>query len=307
MILKRIRLMRLVALSAVLTCVAFASCDSGASEATTPGRVVVDDLGNKVAVPAEVTRAVSLAPNLTEIVFSVGAGDRLVGVTTFCDFPKEAKKIRKVGDTLKPNIESIVSLKPQVVFVSTASQLEAFSKVLSDQGISVFVTNPSTLEGVYRGIGKIGEVFGKKKEAETLIKSLTKRIAATKQSLAQDGEPPRVFVQIDKSLYTIGKGSFISDALKKIGLESVTSDIDNPYPKISKERARILDPDVIVISDSPGNDAPNDAMEESKAVRQKRIYRIDADTLSRPGPRIVEALENIAELELEWRSANRKE
>ena len=109
---------------------------------------VTDDLGRTVTLPRKITRIVSLAPNLTENIFAVGAGDRLVGVTTFCNYPEQAKEIAKIGDTMTPNMESIVALKPDVVFVSTASQIEAFMKTLDANGIAVYVTNPKSLEGV---------------------------------------------------------------------------------------------------------------------------------------------------------------
>src|SRR2546423_3495789 len=103
---------------------------------------VIDEAGRHVALPAKIDRIISLAPNLTEIVYAVGAGDRLVGDTTYCDYPAEAKNVAKVGDTMHPNIERIIALKPQLVLVSTASQLEAFTNQLSAQQIAVYVTNP---------------------------------------------------------------------------------------------------------------------------------------------------------------------
>src|SRR5215204_3843547 len=103
-------------------------------------RQLTDDAGRRVSLPARVSRVISLAPNLTEIVFAVGAGDRLVGRTSYCDFPPEAKSVPEVGDTLHPSLERIISLKPQVVLVSTASQLEVFTKQLQEHDIAVFVT-----------------------------------------------------------------------------------------------------------------------------------------------------------------------
>ncbi|MDH3494107.1 MAG: helical backbone metal receptor, partial [Acidobacteriota bacterium] len=252
---------------------------------------ITDDLGNEFRRPDRVTRIVSLAPNLTEIVFALGAGDSLVGVTTFCDYPAEAARIKKVGDTLKPNIETIVGLKPQFVLVTTASQLESFSDLLTNQGIEVFVTNPDSIESLFRGITKIGDLVGKIDAAAELVSNIKSRLKKAAEFAAQKKGSRGVFVQIDKSLYTIGKGSFISDALSKIGFTSVTDDIDSPYPKISQELARTLNPDIIVISESVGNDAPNEVFRSSVAVRNGRVYNIGADVLSRPGPRFVEALE----------------
>lgn len=266
-------------------------------------RAVEDDLGNKIKLPQTVDRVVSLAPNLTEIIYAVGGGEKLVGVTTYCNYPAEAEKVNKVGDTLKPNIETIIALKPQLVFVSTASQLQSFSKVLNQQGIQVYVTNPSTLEDVFKSITEIAEIFGTSEKSGVLIKEL--RARAEKSSNAF-GERLPVFVQIDKSLYTIGKGAFISDVIKRLNLRLVTDDINEPFPKISKERAKSLKPEIIILTDSPDNDAPNEVFADSPAVKNGRVYRINADILSRPGPRIVDAMQRIAELDSKWTKGKRK-
>ncbi len=273
----------------------FSNCRSEVTPTEKPQatREVTDDLGKKIALPTEVKRAVSLAPNLTEIIFAVGAGDKLVGVTSFCNFPEEATKIQKVGDTLKPNIENIIALKPDVVFVSTASQLESFTDTLQKQGIKVFVTNPNSLEDIYKSIETVGEVFGNKEKAVEVINTLKKRVADV-EAKTKDVEKIKTFVQIDKSLYTIGKESFLTDLIEKAGGISVTKDVETGYPKISKEKALALNPDVIILSDSPDNNEPNEVFKNSNAVKNSKVYKVNADILSRPAPRIVDALEQIA-------------
>lgn len=272
-----------------------AGCASGVRPPSESGEkvTVADDLGRKVVLPQKVSRIVSLAPNLTEIIFAIGAGEDLYGVTTFCNYPEEAKRIRRVGDTLKPNIESIIALRPDVVFVSTASQLEGFVNILKSRGISVFVTNPGSVEEVFESIGKIGLALGREKRARALVEELRSRFAAVEER-TKGRRKPRVFVQLDGSLYTIGKDSYLTELVESAGGRSVTSDVATAYPKISRERARALDPEAIVISVSPDNDEPNGVFKESRAVKNGRIIRIDADLLSRPGPRIAEALELLA-------------
>lgn len=265
-------------------------------------RTVSDDLGRTVTVPAKLERAVSLAPNLTEMIFAVGAGEKLVGVTSYCNYPEEAKQIEKVGDTQTPNIERIIALKPQVVFVSTASQLEAFASSLADQGISVYVTNPTSLDGVFKDLVQIGDLFGHREQAENLVGSLKARVEsvtnANDDSISNseiDQDAPRVFVQISKEpLFTVGKDSFLTALIDSAGGESVTKDIASGYPKISKETALALGPEVIILSDSEDNREPNEVFKDSPAVRNGRVYRINADIISRPGPRLVDALEQIA-------------
>ncbi|MBA2379935.1 MAG: ABC transporter substrate-binding protein, partial [Blastocatellia bacterium] len=121
----------------MMCAVIFAACGGAPAGNLTAARTVTDGLGREVGLPAEVRRAVSLAPSITEIVFAAGAGDRLVGVTSFCDHPAEIVDIAKVGDTQSPNVEAIVALEPDVVFVSTASQLQAFTDVLEGRNIAV--------------------------------------------------------------------------------------------------------------------------------------------------------------------------
>ena len=144
-------------------------------------RVLTDDAGRRVSLRFKVDRVISLAPNLTEIVFAVGGGDRLVGRTTYCDFPAEAKSVAEVGDTLTPNLERIIALKPQVVLISTASQLEIFTQQLQDQNIAVFVTDPHDLEGVFRSIQQVGEILGQKEQAGLLVQKLRERVAGSRR------------------------------------------------------------------------------------------------------------------------------
>ncbi len=255
---------------------------------------MTDDLGRHVKIPEKIERAVSLAPNLTEIVFAVGAGDKLVGVTTFCNYPEEAKNIQKIGDTMTPNIENIIALKPQIVLVSTASQIENFTKTLDEQGIVYFVTNPNDLDGIYKSIYQIGEIFGKNSRAYEMVDELKQRVADVEARTASAKEV-KTFLQVSKEpLYTIGKESFITDLIYRAGGVSVTADVETAYPKLSKETAVALDPEVIILSESSDNQEPNEAFKNSPAVKTGKVFKINADIISRPGPRIVDALEQIA-------------
>lgn len=273
-----------------------------------PMRVLTDDLGRTVTIPVKVTRVVSLAPSLTENIFAAGAGDRLVGVTTFCNYPEAANSIQKVGDTISPNIETIVALKPDIVFVSTASQIEAFLKTLEQNGIAVYVTNPNSLDGVFKNLKQLGIIFGTEKVATDLVNGLEDREQAVHTScntLRLEDEWDewydekvgilRVFVQISKEpLFTVGKTAFLNDLLETAGGASVTANVESAYPRLSKETALALNPDVIILSESDDNREPNDVFKNSPAVRNGRVISVSADLLSRPGPRLVDALEQIA-------------
>src|SRR5207302_1956945 len=213
-----------------------------------PTREVTDEAGRRMVLPEKIDRIVSLAPNLTEIVYAVGAGDRLVGDTTYCDYPTEAKNVAKVGDTMNPSIERIVALKPQIVLVSTASQLEAFTKQLDAQKIAVYVTNPRSLEEVFRSIETLGELLGEHDRAAGLVADLRKR-ADVVQAAIKQVKPVTVFYQVSgEPLYTIGRESYLTDLVRSAGGISVTADVPGAFPRFSDEAALAARPEAIIMS-----------------------------------------------------------
>lgn len=286
-----------VCLSTLLAVIGFVGCTTNLVETKGPViRIVQDDLGRTVKLPESVERVVSLAPSLTESIYAAGAGEKLVGVTTYCNHPEAAKSIEKVGDTQTPNIERIVALKPDVVFVSTASQLEAFMATLDQHGIAVYVMDAKSIAEMIDDLRTLGKLLAKEDAAERIANGLIERVAKVEGSFSASRKP-RVFVQIStEPLFTIGKDSFLTELIHKAGGESVTKDVPSGYPKLSKETASAMSPDVIILSDSEDNREPNAVFKNSPAVKNRRVYRINADIISRPGPRLVDALEQIAGL-----------
>jgi iron complex transport system substrate-binding protein len=261
-------------------------------------REVTDEAGRRVRVPARPERIITLAPNLTEIVYGVGAGSRLVGNTTYCDYPPEAKQIEKIGDTLQPNIERIIALRPQLVLISTASQLEAFTRQLNEQGIAVYVTDPRSLEDVFRSIETLGELLGEAERGEKLVNELRARASAVEEAV-KSSKPVKVFYQVSASpLYTIGREAFLTDLIRRAGGQSVTADVPGAFPRYSDEAALASQPEAVIMSvDSSmdqSNAKPAASLEKSPAVKNGRVYGINGDLLSRPGPRLVEGLEQMA-------------
>jgi iron complex transport system substrate-binding protein len=289
---------------ALLVCcalVALVSCSNRSSKSPTVNpsqtREVTDDAGRNVTLPARVDRFVSLAPNLTEIAYAIGAGERLVGNTTFCNYPEQAKSVTKVGDTLQPSIERILALRPQLVLVSTASQLEAFTRQLNEHQIAVYITDPQDLEGVFRTIANLGDLLNEPVAASELLKQLRMRSETVERAVA--GRPPvRVFFQLSgQPLYTAGKTSFVTNLIQRAGGKSITSDVNEAWPRLSDEAALASRPEALIIlsGEAMGADtkvAP--ALQSSPAVRNGRVYPIHAELLTRPGPRLVEGLEQIA-------------
>lgn len=182
------------------------------------------------------------------------------------------------------------------MFVSSASQLENFTQTLADNGIAVYVSNLTSLDGVFENLKQLGEVFGTQEKVAQLLPDLKRRIGEVWRRV-QDEPKVRVFVQISREpLFTVGRDSFVNNVMVKAGGESVTADVASAYPKLSKETAMALQPDAIILSESPDNQEPNEAFKNSAAVKNGRVYKIDADILSRPGPRLVDAIEQMARM-----------
>jgi iron complex transport system substrate-binding protein len=261
-------------------------------------REVTDEAGRRIIVPNKIDRIISLAPNLTEIVYAVGAGDRLVGDTTYCDYPTEARNVAKVGDTLHPSIERIIALKPQVVLVSTASELEAFTKQLDQQGVTVYVTNPQNLDDVFRTMQKLGDLFGNHDQTVFVVESLRYRALAV-ESKSLTVKPVRVFYQVsDEPLYTIGRDAYQTDLIRRAGGVSVTADVPGAFPRFSDEAALAARPDAIILPTGGSMGGANSTvvapLRNSPAVLNNRVYKINEDHLQRPGPRLVDGLEEMA-------------
>ena len=286
-----------LALTLVVSC-GKSTQNSFPAELLAPSHKVHDEAGREVDLPQHIDRIVSLAPNLTEIVYFVGAGDRLVGDTEYCDYPAEAKKVAKIGDTMHPSVERIIALKPQIVLVSTASQLEAFTKQLDQQQIAVYVTNPRNLDEVFRSISTLGDLFGTKEQADKLVADLRRRSDAVTAAVSAT-KPIAVFYQVsDQPLYTIGRESFLTDLVRRAGGISATADVPGAFPRFSDEAALAARPEAIILptGGSMGNANAKIAapLKNSPAALNNRIYKINDDYLSRPGPRLIEGLEEMA-------------
>ncbi len=279
-----------------LACATLASCGATKpSGAPTVGRTFVDDLGRTVTVSERPSRIVSLAPNLTEIVFAVGAGDRLIADTSFCDFPPEAVTKTHIGDTQRPDLERLIALKPDLVLVSTSSQLESIFERLAELRIPTFVSNPRDLDGVIASAERVGDLVGEARAGASLAEGLrarAKNVAARVAGLA----PPKVFVVVGEDpLITSGQGTFVDDLVRRAGGDSISGDQRVEWPQFSAETVVARAPDVIVFpGDAHGVPTVPSSLSATPAVRTGRIVRIDGDLMTRPGPRLVDGLEQLA-------------
>jgi iron complex transport system substrate-binding protein len=237
-------------------------------------------------------RIVSLAPSVTETLFAVGAGERVVGVTSYCDYPPEARTKESVGDTLKPNIERIVALKADLVIVSTASQVESFVQKLESLGVPVYVTNPRSIEGVLESISSLAAITGVADAGRELTDKLRRRIASIETRVASSARPSIFVILGTEPLITVGNASFITDVVNRAGGRSISSEVPGDYPQFSLETAVAEQPEIIFLQ-SGGNEVP-ELLKQTPAARAGRVYHVDDDVLLRPGPRIIDGLEQIA-------------
>ena len=266
------------------------------------GLTVVDQTGRPVTLPAAPRRIVSLVPGVTEILFAIGAQDALVGVTEFCDYPPEARRKARVGDMLAPNLEALVSLKPDLVVATRSGNREETFDQLKRLGLPVYlVDEPPSIADALRLIGALGELTGRRAAAAGLAAGLERRIAAVRERVAGRSRPRVLYVLWPEPLIVPGRGSLVSELIASAGGESVTADQGHGYPRMSLEAAVGRAPEVVVLARHGAGTGPTareqwQRLESLPAIRSGRLYTADGDILHRYGPRVVDGLELLARL-----------
>ena len=244
---------------------------------------------------------VSLSPGATETFYAIGAGDQLAAVDMFSDYPPEATELTQL-DAYQPEPEAIVELDPDLVFV--VFDADGIVSTLDDLDIPVlYLDAPTSLDGLMDDIETLGDVTGNQDEAAELVASLQDRIDEVTANVPDDEESLSVYHELDDQLFSVSPDSFVGDVYTTLGLENIADGAMGEYPQLSEEIILEEDPDVIVapthgqpegeradeISERPGWDVIS-------AVQEDRIYEIDGDLISRPGPRVVDALVQLAEM-----------
>ena len=285
----------LVLLSIAL--IPFSSC---APANLTPLGDVVDDLGRSVSIEKVPQRIISLSPSNTEILFALGLEEKVVGVTEFCDYPPEARKKEKVGGYSTPDIEKIIALQPDLILADSIHAKEVIP-ALEERGLTVFVLAPENLDGILEDIRIVGEITEKEKEAFELVAQMESRIEAVTDKI-KELERPRVFyITWHDPLWSVGSGIIINELIEKAGGVNIFQDIAG-HRIVNLETVIARDPEVTIACTGHGEAKGKPfewAMEEprlgvTEARKNNRIYQIDADLVSRAGPRIAEALEEFA-------------
>ncbi len=280
-----------------------------ASNATPAPIVLVDGLGRTVKLAAPARQIVSLAPSNTEILFAIGAGAQVIGRDQNSDYPAQAKSLTNiggsdVGDQL--NTELILSLKPDLVLAGDITPPEQI-KNLEDLGLTVFtLKNPTTLDGMYDNLRNVAQLTGHQTQAEMLIASLQTRVKTIEEKVAQAQQKPLVFYELDgtdtNAPWTSGPGTFIDTLITMAGGRNVGADLKTQWAQMSLEQLTKDNPDTIVLGDSvwggvtPALVEQRPGWEGIAAVKNGRIFPIDDNLVSRPGPRLIDGLEALAKL-----------
>jgi iron complex transport system substrate-binding protein len=274
--------------------------NTAGSDKTTGEIVVTDDSGTQLKLDKYPERIISLTPNNTEILFALGLGERVVGVTTYCDYPEEVSQKARIGD-LQGNVEEIVALKPDLVVAKAVLNEDIVSK-LRKLDVPVLCVDPESIDGVYRSIELIAKVTGTDSNGDKIISEMKAKISDVQQKVAEIPEEERlkVFIEVGNDpLYTAGGNTYVDELVRLAGGINIASDITG-YQMYSLETVVKCNPDAILAADSYYVDVKAEinkrpGWDTVKAVQKGHIITdIDTNLVNRAGPRSAIAVETVA-------------
>ncbi|WP_434401848.1 ABC transporter substrate-binding protein [Planococcus sp. 11815] len=263
---------------------------------------VTDDRGEELEFEQAPETIVSLIPSNTEIVFALDSGDQLVGVTDYDNYPEAAQDIERVSDSVEFNAEKIIQLDPDVVLAYSTGEAPPALSQLEDADIPVFVIESATsFDEVYGDIEQIASVLAKEEKGAEVIEGIQTQIEDVQERLAAVEEQKEVYVEISPSpeIYTTGKSTFMQEILDHAQVTNAFEDLEG-WPSISEEEVITRDPEVILttvsyVEDAVGDIEARDSWSAVEAIENDEVHFIDSDITSRPGPRIGEAVQLVAE------------
>ena len=259
---------------------------------------VTDDLGNTFSESSIPNRVITLAPNLTEMIYYLGLENKLVGNTLYCNYPPAAQKIEKVGDMLTFNFEKIITLKPDLIFITVEGNTKETYDKFRELGLKIFVSNPRGYDGIKKTISDFGKIFGIESETKNKIAEWDSTISFIRNSTKSDSTRTAMYVVELKPIMLAGKNTFLNEFLQFCGLKNIAEDSPINYPLFSREEILKRDPDFIIIPTDGAKQIDNiekiyPEWKGLKAVKNKNIIFVDRDLYSRPGPRFVEAVKDL--------------
>jgi iron complex transport system substrate-binding protein len=259
--------------------------------------IYTDGIGRRVDIPRHPLRIISLAPNITETLYLLGAQDRLIGNTTECNWPEAAKHIPKIGDLLNPNYEVILAAKPDLIIASTAGNDQSAVMKLTKLGLPVYVAAPRSVAGILKSVEDIGRITDCAAQGLQLVAQMKDRLEKVKSRIADIPPVHAFFITWFDPLLAPGKNTFENDVLHLAGVISITADIPQYYPRYSLEQVLIKNPDVILSVEHEGDPLPDfrktPGWKDLRAVKNGRIY-IVSEFLQHPSPLFVDGVEELA-------------
>lgn len=259
---------------------------------------VTDALGNEITLEEDPARIVSLMPSNTEILFAVGAGEEVVGVGDFDNYPEETASIEKIGG-LELNVEKIISLTPDLVLAheSSAAYAEGALQQMKDAGIAVYVVDDATsIEAVQETILAVGELTAEDAQAEKVVNDMNTKLEELKTATANVEAAKSVYIEIGPEPYSVGSGTIMDNMLKEINATNVLGDQEG-WIQVDPESIVSLNPEVILSTygeESVTQIKERDGWNTVTAVETNQIAAIDSDMATRPGPRLIDGLELFA-------------
>jgi iron complex transport system substrate-binding protein len=263
---------------------------------------VKDGLGEEVTIKSKPQKIVSLIPSNTEIAYALGLGDKIVGVSDFDNYPEDVKKKAKIGG-MEFNVEKVISLKPDLVLAHASSVHSSKDGIqqLKDAGITVLVVNDAkSFADVYHSIELVGKATGTADKAQEIINNMKTKLEEIKEKAKQIKPQEQVKVWVEVSpppqIYTAGKGTFMDEMLQTISAKNVAGGLEG-WPMVTEEKAVAYKPDVIITTYGGAKQVlGRAAWKDVPAVKNKRVYDVNTDLVSRPGPRLVEGVEELAKV-----------
>lgn len=267
------------------------------------GITVTDMTGREITLDGPATKIVALTASDVEIIYALGAGDLLVGRGEYCDYPAEVLDKPVVKSGAETNLEEILALEPDVVIMATMAQTKEQVEALEQAGVKVIVSDAQNLEGVYYAITLIGDVTGKTEEAAGIVQKMKDTFEEIKSKAQDSGKTVYFEVSpLEWGLWAAGKGTFMDELATICGLTNAFADVDG-WGSVSEEQVFEKDPDYIVTTAMYWGEGPTPVEEvkgragwdQLKAVQNDQIFNADQNAITRPGPRLVDAVVSLYE------------
>ncbi len=291
-------------MTAIMMAFVLAACGSSGSgggdlpEAGVYPMTLTDGIGNTVVLEEEPDKIASLSPSCTEILYALGLEDKIVGVSTWCTYPEETKNVPQIGDTFSVNIEKLIEMETDLVFVSGHAGSDAVS-ALDQAGIAVYTTSTVTLDDIYNNITVMGAMTNTADKANTIVSDMRADAEGLQEEYAKY-DSKKVFIDL-VDLYSTSKEDYLGHSLPMLNTENIAYEYDYTSPRLSAETVIQENPDVYIVLCSEADFVMPDGFEEIKAFKEGNVHYIPyddprVDMITRDGPRFVEGLKVLGDL-----------